>query len=169
MTTLNNSVSAAAYPAIVVLGYGNPHRGDDAIGHKVVSHLEALQMPTVRAFAVTQLIPELSSKLATADCVIFVDACKLANPDVRVTPLIACGSEAGGSVVPASGHSCDPCSLLALTSSVYGRCPQAWWVEVPGSDFTVGSTLSALAEWGITQALREIEKLIAESSKTLTP
>lgn len=160
MTAVVNQNVSAARPIVVVIGYGNPQRGDDAIGQTVVAHLQARSMPKVEAYAVPQLTPELSSKLAAADCVIFVDACKLANPDVRVKPLTACGSEPAGSVVPALGHSCDPGSLLALTSSVYGRCPQAWWVEVPASDFTVGNALSALAEQGVTQALQEIEGLI---------
>ncbi|MBE9140288.1 hydrogenase maturation protease [Nodosilinea sp. LEGE 07088] len=169
MADVSNQVFSEPHPTVVVIGYGNPQRGDDAIGQTVVSHLQALNIPAVEAYSATQLTPELSSKLAVADCAIFVDACKLASADVRVKPLTACGSEPSGSVVPASGHSCDPCSLLALTSSVYGRCPQSWWVEVPASDFTVGNALSALAERGVAQALQEIEKLITAIAQTQAP
>ena len=92
---------------------------------------------------------------------IFVDACKLKNTDrVQVKPLDACGTETTGSVIPGSGHSCDPCSLLALTKSVYGHFPKAWWVEVPATDFTVGHRLSDLAEEGVNQAIQTITKLI---------
>ena len=166
MAAVINQMVSEAHPIVVVVGYGNPQRGDDAIGQTVVSQLQALSIPKVEAYAVSQLTPEVSSKLAAADGVIFVDACKLANTNVKVKPLTACGSEPAGSVVPASGHSCDPGSLLALTSSVYGRCPQAWWVEVPASDFTVGNDLSALAKQGVTQAVREIEELISAIAET---
>jgi hydrogenase maturation protease len=170
MTEVLNQFCSESHPTAVVIGYGNPQRGDDAIGQEVISHLQALKMPTVEAHAVTQLTPELSSKLAVADCVIFVDACKLKHTDtVRIKPLEACGTEPAGSAVPAFGHSCDPRSLLALTRSAYGRCPQAWWIEVPASDFTPGNALSALAERGIAQALREIEGLISVIAKTPTP
>lgn len=145
----------------VVIGYGNSQRGDDAIGPTVVSQLKMLSNPNLEAYSVSQLTPDLSSKLAMADVAIFVDACKLANTDaVRIKPLEACGSETGGSAVPASGHSCDPCSLLALTHSVYGHWPKAWWVEVPASDFTVGHPLSGVAEQGIEQALQAITELV---------
>ena len=156
-------------PTVVDIGYGNPQRGDDAIGQAVVAQIQALNLREIEACAVTRLTPELSGKLAAADCVIFVDACKLANTDVRVQPITACGSEPSGSVVPVSGHSCDPCSLLALASSAYGHCPQAWWVEVPASDFTVGNALSAVAEQGVTQAVRKIEELISAITTTSTP
>ncbi|MEO1403362.1 MAG: hydrogenase maturation protease [Cyanobacteria bacterium J06635_1] len=148
----------------VVIGYGNPQRGDDAIGQKVVSQLKTLSNPNLDTYSVRHLTPELSSKLAVADVAIFVDACKLANTDtVRIKSLEACGSETGGSAVPASGHSCDPCSLLALTHSAYGHWPKAWWVEVPASDFTAEHQLSDVAERGITQALQAISDLINEA------
>jgi hydrogenase maturation protease len=154
---------------MIVIGYGNPRRGDDAIGQVVVSQIQALSWPEVEACAVTRLTPELASKLAAADCAIFVDACKLASADVKVKPITACGSEPSGSAVPASGHSCDPCSLLALASSAYGHCPQAWWVEVPASDFTVGNALSTVAEQGVIQAVRKIEALLGAIATTPTP
>ena len=156
MTELRHPSLSKTGPTVVVIGYGNPQRGDDAIGQAVVSQVQALNLPEIEACTVTQLTPELASKLAAADCAIFVDACKLASADVRVKPITACGSEPSGSVVPASGHSCDPCSLLALASSAYGHCPQAWWVEVPATDFTAGNALSAVAEQGVTQALGDI-------------
>jgi Ni,Fe-hydrogenase maturation factor len=92
---------------------------------------------------------------------IFVDACRMgADAGIRVQPLHACGSETTGSAVPGSGHGCDPCSLLALTQSVYGRCPQAWWLEVPAQNFTAGEALSETAQWGVSQELQEIAALI---------
>jgi hydrogenase maturation protease len=161
MATAVNKVPSTAPPTFVVIGYGKRQQGDDAIGAAVVSQLQALSIPHLEAYAVTQLTPELSGKLAAADYAIFVDACKLPDRDqVRVKGLEARGSETPGSAVPAFGHGCDPGSLLALTHSVYGRCPQAWWVEVPASDFVAGHPLSASAENGITQALQTIQALI---------
>lgn len=170
MTKVVNKVSSEASPTVVVIGYGNPQRGDDAIGQALVSRLKALNMPTVEAYSVIRLTPELSGKLAAADFAIFVDACKLDDTTpVRIRRLDACGSEPAGSAIPALGHSCDPGSLLALTYSVYGHCPEAWWVEVSANDFTVEHTLSKLAERGIAQALQEIEGLINSMTKTQSP
>ncbi len=165
MANPTQSFSSAANPAFVVIGYGNPNHGDDAIGQKVVDQLQTLKPPNLEAYSVNQLTPELSSKLARASIAIFVDACKLKNTDaVKVTSLDACGTETTGSTLPGFGHSCSPCSLLALTQSVYGHFPKAWWVEVPASDFTIGHPLSDLAEQGVEQALQTIVSLIGSAS-----
>lgn len=154
--------SSEVSPAFVVIGYGNPNKGDDAIGQKVVAQLQELKTPEVEAYSVNQLTPELSSKLSRANVAIFVDACKLKNTDtVQVKSLDACGTETTGSALPGFGHSCSPCSLLALTQSVYGHFPKAWWVEVPACDFTMGHPLSDLAEQGVEQALRTIASLVS--------
>ena len=159
-----------ASPSFVVIGYGDPQQGDDSIGKEVVSQLKALKIPNLEIYSVAQLIPELSGKLSVADFAIFVDACQMQNTDtVRVTSLDAAGSETTGSTIPALGHSCDPCSILALTQSVYGHYPKAWWIEVPASDFAVGHTRSELAEQGVAQALQVIKKLINSVTNPHSP
>ncbi|MEO0535509.1 MAG: hydrogenase maturation protease [Cyanobacteria bacterium P01_A01_bin.123] len=161
MTDTVNRLPLGADSTFLVIGYGNPRQGDDAIGLKVVSQLKALKIPNVEAIGVNQLMPELSNKLAASNFACFVDACKLNHVGtINIKPIKPYGSEPAGSVVPAWGHSCDPASLLALTYSVYGHCPQAWWVEVPASDFKVGHHLSELAVSGIEEALHVIEALI---------
>lgn len=161
MANAIDSFSSETDFIFVVIGYGNPNKGDDAIGQKVVAQLQVLKIPNLEAYSVNQLTPELSGKLARANIAIFVDACKLENTNaVRVKPLKACGMETTGSAVPGFGHSCSPCSLLALTQSVYGHVPRAWWVEVPANDFTIDHPLTNLAEQGIEQALQAISSLI---------
>ena len=165
MANAIDGFSSEVSPVFVVIGYGNPDKGDDAIGQKVVAQLQGLKTPNLEAYSVKTLTPELSSKLAMASVAIFVDACKLTNTDtVQVKPLDARGTETTGSALPGFGHSCSPCSLLALTQSVYGHFPKAWWVEVPACDFTMGHPLSELAEQGVDQALRTIASLIGSAS-----
>ena len=164
MTNSTNMFSSETSPTFIVVGYGNPHRGDDAIGQKVVTQLQALNFPALEAYSVSYLTPELSSKLARANIAIFVDACKLSNAKtLQIKPLEPYGIEATGAALPGFGHSCSPCSLLALTQSVYGHFPKAWWVEVPASDFSMGQPLSDLAERGVEQALRTIASLIGSA------
>ena len=161
MVNAINSFSSDTAPKFVVIGYGNPKKGDDAIAQKVVDQLQMLTSSNLEAYAVNYLTPELSSKLARATVAIFVDACKLNNTNtVQVKPLDACGMETTGSALPGFGHSCSPCSLLALTQSVYGHRPKAWWLEVPADNFTLGSPLSTLAKQGVNQALSTIATLI---------
>ena len=161
MANATHSFSSEASPAFLVVGYGNPNKGDDAIGQKIVAQLQELKPPNLEAYSVKYLTPELSSKLARADVAIFVDACRFNNTDtVQVKPLNARGTETTGTALPGFGHSCSPCSLLALTQSVYGHFPKAWLIEVPAQDFAIGHSLSDLAEKGVTQALQAITSLM---------
>jgi hydrogenase maturation protease len=150
---------------ILVIGYGRCDRGDDAIGPQIAAAIGSMSLPQVTARAVDRLTPELASHLATANGVIFIDACKMPAPaTVRVKPLQAIGCETSGSSTPGWGHGCDPQSLLALTHSLYGHHPQAWWVEVPADDFRPGQGLSPVAQQGMVAAVDDIMALITGQS-----
>lgn len=145
----------------LIVGYGTELRGDDAVGSQVATAIAAWGEPDLRSLAVQKLSPELSEPLANAEYVIFVDACRMNYPEgIRFIPITTCGSEPCGCSIPTLGHTCDPCSLLAVTQSVYGSRPQAWWLEIPATDFGVGKGLSAIAELGIARALEKIQFLI---------
>ena len=60
-------------------------------------------------------------------------------------------------------HAISPRFLLGLCQAAFGRCPRAWLVSVPGSDFSFGEGLSAVADLGMRQALGTIERLIARA------
>lgn len=156
-----SSSSLPPAPTLLVIGYGQPQRGDDGVGPHIATLIGALGWPQIRTCSLPQLQPELASRLAIADYAIFVDACKMEpGLEIRVRPLQAQGAETTGSSTPGLGHSCDPQSLLALTQSVYGRHPQSWWIEVPATDFRQGQPLSDLAQAGVQKAIKTIEMLM---------
>lgn len=139
----------------IVIGYGNELRSDDAIGQKIANTIESWHLLSVQSLAVHQLTPELATNLATADLAIFVDACVDAAPlDVQVRSLLP----SNGQIL--SAHSSDPRSLLSLTQFLYGHCPPAWLVTVPGVNFEFGDRLSPIAETGIAIALVKIIKIL---------
>lgn len=147
--------------SILVIGYGNQLLCDDAIGPRIADEVAIWRLPQVKSLTVQQLTPELAGELANTETVIFIDACRLdSDQAVRVTQIAPRGMETTGSTVPSMGHTCDPRSLLALTHSVYGYHPQAWWVEVRAIEFAVGEHLSTTAEKGIVKALDAIQELI---------
>lgn len=139
---------------ILVIGYGNPLRSDDGIGQEIAKEIAQRQLPNVAAIAVHQLTPELAEKLVQTDRVIFVDA----STDRTTTVQIHSITLANTGIT--SGHCCAPSVLLAMTQMLYGKHPQAWWVTVPGENFTLGESLSAVAQQGVETALRTIEELI---------
>ena len=141
---------------ILVIGYGNELRGDDAIGLRVAEAVAAWQLPGVRALAVPQLTPELSEDIAAARQVVFVDA--TTEPvihDVQVRPLDARAVDSAGS------HRSDPAGLLALAQAVFGRTPPAWFMAVAATDFAFGAPLSPLAQRGVEAALARLRQFCA--------
>ncbi len=146
------------YDALVI-GYGNELRSDDGIGQRVA---KLLQSSNVKSIAVHQLTPELAQDLAHTDLSIFVDACLTSySSQVQIQTL----SPKSFNVI--AGHTSDPRSLLALTQAIYGYCPPAWWVTIPGVNFELGENLSPLAEQGIEIAIEQINHLITTARKEL--
>ena len=85
-----------AVAPLLVIGIGNPSRGDDALGPACIEALEKLALPMVELLTDFQLQVEHVLDLARCSRVVFVDASlRCASPfsfegvdaDMRVTPL----------------------------------------------------------------------------------
>jgi hydrogenase maturation protease len=139
---------------VVVIGYGNTLRGDDAAGPRAASVVAGWGLSGVSAQAVPQLTPELAESLASARLAIFVDA-RLADEGGRVAVRPIEPADQG----TIFGHAADPRRLLALTRTAYGSCPRSWLITVPAADFRLGEGLSPMAESGVEGALRQIARL----------
>jgi hydrogenase maturation protease len=142
--------------AILVIGYGNDLRGDDAAGQRAAARVAAWALPGVEVRTLHQLTPELAAPLAEADRAIFLDAHPVASgAHVRVRRL-------RGVTSPVNfAHACEPHGLLDLSQRVFGRMPDAWWVTIPAVDFAFGAPLSARTEAGIAEALAAVRRLLA--------
>ena len=139
----------------LVIGYGNEIRGDDGVGPYVANLVETWSLPGVRCCTVHQLTPELAALAADAALAIFIDACPAeAGQAVRVYPV---EPEPGKSGV---GHTANPRTLLDLAKTVYGRCPTAYLVAIPGTDFGFGTELSPAALRGAQESLPVIRELL---------
>ena len=148
--------------SLLVLVYGNPTYGDDTIDCEITTLLRGLELPNVEVCPVKQLMPELSTKLATVDYSIFVHACWM-KTDLKIAAIEACGLQSAGSSAPGSGPSWPPCSLLALTHSAYGRSPRSWWVKLASQNLVTGHHPSHQM---IENAVEQIEILIHECIKS---
>jgi hydrogenase maturation protease len=142
--------------AILVLGYGNPLRGDDAVGPQIAQAVALWALPGVRTLALHQLTPELAAVLAEVRYVLFVDGYRTdataATVELRV---IAPHNQA-----QLAAHTGDPRALLALTNAVYGHSPRAWLLTVPATSFDYGADLSHVARAGVASTLPLIRDLI---------
>jgi hydrogenase maturation protease len=141
--------------AVLIIGYGNPLRGDDGFGYRAAERIPG-------AIAVHQLTPELMDPIARADRVLFLDATAEGAPgDIHRRPL-----------TPAEGglpftHQATPETLLAGALALYGRAPEATLITVTGGDFTVSDSLSSAVQAALETVLEEVLRVSSVSSATL--
>jgi hydrogenase maturation protease len=132
---------------VVVLGFGNPLRGDDGVGWRVAE--AAAQRWPGRLVVRTgqQLVPEWAADLIDADVAYFVDASlEVEEAELEVVPIDAVSA-------PIHGHALTPGQLLLLTRAAFGRVPRAFVLHVPAANFDFGDTLSPTAARGVQRAV----------------
>ncbi len=137
---------------ILVVGYGNPLRKDDAVGLWVARRLSQEGVESIPAWPLT---PELITRIAAADLVIFVDA------DARSGP-IRWRKVRPKSTTAALSHGASPGELLAWARVLFGWAPEAWLVTIPGEDFSFGEGLSQHTKRRAERLVRRIRKMFAE-------
>lgn len=131
----------------LVIGIGNPLRGDDGIGPRVVAELGPV--PPAEAIAVPQLTPELALRLRTADRVLFVDAAVAGEGGALVRRI----QPASGHAL---GHAVSPEVLLDWTERAFECAPDAWLLGVPGRVFDVAERLSPEGEKALPEAVEAV-------------
>ena len=135
---------AAARPAPpgrrrLVVGYGNPLRGDDGAGAAAAQALAARvgEPAAEEVLATQQLLPEMSERLAAVGLALFLDA-SLEVPAGAVEWRAV--RPAGGA--PPLGHHAVPERLLALTEALHGRRPRAVVAHIGARRLDYGAGLS---------------------------
>ena len=150
---------------VLVIGYGNPLRGDDGVGCVIAEELAKRivdKQEKVQVVACHQLSPELAEPVAETRAVIFIDASVELKPgEVRVSSVMP------DRFSPAVfAHSMKPSALLATASELFGQAPPAKCIVVGGSSFDAGMHLSPSVERAVPAAIAAVEKEIANCLKT---
>jgi hydrogenase maturation protease len=145
---------------LLVIGYGNELRGDDAVGPLVARMVGEQGWPGVETLAVQQLTPELAERLNQAEQVIFVDARVGEGAGVWWEQLDGSGE------APRLGHTSDPGWLVELTDLVYGTRPAGWLLTIGARQLALGEVLSPQAREGAQAAVKQIEQMIQGTSVT---
>jgi hydrogenase maturation protease len=147
---------------VLVIGYGNPLRGDDGFGPLVVERLtDDARLAGACLLARHQLTPELAEDVARARLVAFVDArLEPGRPGrLRVERAAAAEGEAGGP----SSHHMGPDAVLALSDRVYGRAPPAVVVSVTAGSVEAGEGLTSAVAAAVDAVVETIAALAARS------
>ncbi len=144
-------------PALVV-GIGNPLRGDDAAGAEVVRRVAPRAPDEAVCESVHQLLPEHAALLAKARVAVFVDASAHGVPgSVTVQQLREQDAEAEAAFT----HELDPAGIAVAARALYGAAPPCWLVTIAGASFEMAEGLSAPVRGAIDRAVEKVLDLIS--------
>ena len=142
---------------ILVLTWGNPSRGDDALGTEVYNVLQNGQLDEVDVITDFQLQIEHAIDLEKRECILFVDASVTADAPFEFFRL---NPDLDDSYTT---HAMSPQSVLAVYEKIHGHTPPpSFMLSIRGYDFDLGSPLSAKAAVNLTEAVAFIRQLLTK-------
>jgi hydrogenase maturation protease len=142
---------------ILVVGLGNPYRGDDGIGIRAAEEFEAMnQDPTVEVMAAQELLPELAEIISHIDLLVFLDARAGGVPgSIEVSEVKP--PELGSGVFL---HTLTMETLLSTARALFGHAPKAVLISLAGESFEFASHLSPEIEAALPFFLKRIKGVI---------
>jgi Ni,Fe-hydrogenase maturation factor len=159
---------------ILVIGYGNPLRGDDGFGSLAASYVEERQIPGLEVIVPHQLNPEHAALLSESSHAIFLDAvdstptCATKAPvggpgddepgTLRATPVEHCDLSSSGM------HHFEPGNLLALAQAIYGQAPPATLITATARSFQHGPEICAEVRQAAAKAAEAIASAAASGN-----
>lgn len=133
---------------VLLIGYGNELRGDDAVGLHVGRSIEALHLPGVQVHLCSQLAPELAELIAGPKTVVFADAAVSGRPGtVELCPVPHRPESAS------FHHLLSPGALVQLCEAAFGHRPDAFMLRIHISQCELGADLSNEAQQGVAKAV----------------
>jgi hydrogenase maturation protease len=143
----------------LIIGIGNPSRGDDALGPWAIERLAAEALPGVDLLTDFQLQVEYALDIAGRQAVVFIDAAA-SGPEPFEFRCIAAAPGASH-----TSHALAPEAVLAACSTVGVPPPdQARVLAIRGYDFSLGADLSPRAADNLAAALKHLLTWIARSA-----
>ena len=157
----------------IILGYGNPDRGDDGVAYYILNELIqklAENRKALEEFQETgiveinndvdiwynlQLVPEVSQDLADYKNAIFLDAHTAEIPDEILITEISPHYQNSPFT-----HHLTPASCLDLADQLFGHSPKATLITIRGYQFDFSRELSKKTTDLAKQALLTILKMI---------
>lgn len=133
---------------ILVFGWGNPSRGDDALGPLFVERVEAMKLAHVECLTDFQLQVEHALDLRGRRAVLFVDAAVDAAAPFAVETI---------QPLPGAGftsHALSPRAVMQVYVDLHGEAPPPCrLLAIRGTRFELGEGLSAGAAANLDAAL----------------
>ncbi len=134
---------------LLLLGYGNPGRGDDALGPLFIECIKQLNFKHVICQNDMQLQIEHVTDMTECDQILFIDADTSCHEPYNFSMLTAAKDNSYTS------HAITPAALLYGYYQVYGRnAPSAFLLRIRGYQFTLGDPLSSQAAINLAAAIK---------------
>jgi hydrogenase maturation protease len=144
---------------VLVLGVGNPSRGDDALGPLLLERLEGRVPPGVELLTDFQLQVEHLLDLHGRDLVVFADASVASAAPFEFAPVAPAASHT------TTTHAMEPPALLAAYVRHYGAAPPpAYLLAMRGESFDLGAPPGAAAERHLHAAAGFLEAWLARAA-----
>lgn len=136
----------------LIFGWGNPSRGDDALGPLFVDHFAELvrrhpEWGEVECLTDFQLQVEHALDLAGRQRVLFIDASLDAPEPFTLTRIKATRDDSF------TTHAMSPQAVLKVYADIADEPPPAWLMAIRGEGFELGEALSASAGDNLHAAL----------------
>jgi hydrogenase maturation protease len=149
----------AAHPKLLIFGFGNPARGDDALGPLLLERLESRSKWECEEYLTDfQLQVEHALDLQGRDLVLFIDAHLSCCPPFRLQALSPAHD------LSYTTHAMSPASLLQVYLQVFGVSPPpSFLLSIRGMSFELGDGLSTEAQCHLEAALKFAERLVASA------
>lgn len=154
-------------PHTLIIGYGNPLRGDDGVGIRAAELLaggetgegaSSLCSDGVEVIACHQLSIELAATIADVDRLILIDACAVGQPGALTEQVLTPRIPSDGS--NSLSHHLDARGLLAAAQILYGKALPTILLTLSGGSFDYGETLSPPVARALPKLIARIRDLL---------
>ena len=114
---------------ILVIGYGNPGRGDDGLGPALAAQMQSLALPHLAVEIDYQLTVDHAELISRHAMVVFADA------EIGLEAPFSFSRVDGNAPKALGSHQVSPEAAVALANLLFGYAPPAWTMGISGFDF----------------------------------
>jgi len=141
---------------ILIFGYGNLSRGDDALGPLLLEHIETTaDLSEVELLNDFQLQVEHALDLENRQLVLFIDASVSCKTAYSFTQLQAAKDKSY------TTHAMSPAAVLQVYQSIKKQLPPpCFLLSIQGLSFELGEGISQQAKQNLQQAIPFTERLL---------
>lgn len=149
---------------ILVYGYGNPGRQDDALGVRLAEDIEKwVEEQKIAGVEVDynyQLNIDDSDRISPFDVVIFADASIEVINDFIFTKV-----DPDEATIEFTMHAVSPAFVLDLCKKLYNKCPETYLVHIKGYEWEFIEELTDEARLNLAKALGFLKEKVLEFLK----